>query len=107
LKGVYKLEGEQLFTQADSDRTSGNGFKLKEEGFSLDGRRKYFTQRMTIHWNSLLREVVDAPFLEVFKASLDGDLGSLIWWGATLSTAECWNQVIFEVSSNLSHFMIL
>ena len=29
-------------------------------------------------WNRLSREVVDAPSLEVFKARLDGALGSLI-----------------------------
>jgi len=32
----------------------------------------------------LPREVVDAPFLEAFKARLDVALGSLIWWLATL-----------------------
>jgi len=31
---------------------------------------------------------VDAPFLEVFKARLDGALGSLIWWVVTLLTEE-------------------
>ena len=30
LKGDYKQEGNQLFTQVDSDRTRRNGFKLKE-----------------------------------------------------------------------------
>jgi len=29
-------------------------------------------------WNGLPREVVDAPSLEVFKAKLDGTLGSLV-----------------------------
>jgi len=29
LKGAYKQEGEQLFTRVDSDRTNGNGFKLR------------------------------------------------------------------------------
>ena len=33
------------------------------------------------------KEVVDAPSLEVFKARLDGALGSLSWWGAALPTA--------------------
>ena len=28
LKGVYKQEGEELFTRVNSDRTMGNGFKL-------------------------------------------------------------------------------
>ena len=45
---------------------------------SLDIRRKLFTQRVVIHWNRLLEEVVDAPSLEAFKASLDVVLGSLV-----------------------------
>ena len=33
---------------------------------------------MVRHWNRLPRAVVDAPFLEVFKAMLDGALDGLI-----------------------------
>jgi len=38
------------------------------------------------HWHRLPREAVDAESLdlEVFKARLDGALGSLIWWVAAL-----------------------
>jgi len=36
LKGTYKKAGEGLFTRACSDRTRGNGFKLKEHRFRLD-----------------------------------------------------------------------
>ena len=43
LKGVYKQEGEQLFTRVDSDRTEGNGLKLRQGKFRLDIRRKFFT----------------------------------------------------------------
>jgi len=43
LKGAYKQEGERLFTRVDSDRTRGNGFKLRREKFRLDIRRKPFT----------------------------------------------------------------
>ena len=35
LKGAYKKDGERLFTKACSDRTRGNGFKLKEGRFRL------------------------------------------------------------------------
>ena len=78
LKGAYKKAGEGLFTRACSDRTRGNGFKLKEGRFRLDVRKKFFTVRVVRHWNRLPREAVDAPSLEVFKARLDGALSNLV-----------------------------
>ena len=80
LKGAYKQEGEWLFTKVDSDRTTGNGFKLRKGKFRLDIRRKFFTQRVVTHWNRLPKEAVDAPSLEAFKARLDVALSSLVWW---------------------------
>ena len=88
LKGVYKCEGNQLFTWVDSDRTRENGFKLRQGRFRLDIRRKFFTQSLVTPWNRLPKEVVDAPSLEAFKARLDVALGSLVWWLATLHIAE-------------------
>ncbi|KFQ90723.1 hypothetical protein Y956_15858, partial [Nipponia nippon] len=55
-----------------------NGYKLKEGRFRLDIRKKFFTMRVVRRWNSLLREAVDAPSLEVFKARLDGALSNLV-----------------------------
>ena len=81
LLGALKEEEGWRFTWADSDRTSGNGFKLKEEKFRLNIRRKFFIQRMVRRCHRLPREAVHTPSLEVFKAKLDGTLCSLMWWG--------------------------
>ncbi|KAK4828416.1 hypothetical protein QYF61_026272 [Mycteria americana] len=78
LKGAYRKAGEGLFTRACTDRTRGNGFKMKEGRFTLGIRKKFFTMRVAGHWNRLPREVVDAPSLEVFKARWGGALSNLV-----------------------------
>ena len=77
LKGAYKQEESQLFEGVDSRRTRGNGFKLKEGRFRLDIRGKFFTMRVVRCWHRL-STLMDAPSLEVFKARLDGAMGSLV-----------------------------
>ena len=78
LNGAYKKAGEGLFTGAWSDRTRGNGFRLKEGRFGLEIRKKFFTVRVVRHWHRLPREVVDDHSLEVFKARLDGALSNVV-----------------------------
>ena len=68
-------------------------------------RKKFFTQRVVRHWHRLPSGAVGAPSLEVFKARLDGALGSLIRWVADLPVG--WNWVGFEVPSNPSQSVIL
>ncbi|KFQ80863.1 hypothetical protein N335_00780, partial [Phaethon lepturus] len=55
--------------------------KLREGRFRSPIKKKFFTilhQCQVRHWNRLLREAVDAPTLEVFKARLDGALSNLV-----------------------------
>ncbi|KAK4832268.1 hypothetical protein QYF61_021667 [Mycteria americana] len=61
LKGAHKKDGDRLFNRACSDRTRGNGFKLKERRFRLD----------------ISFSEVDAPLLDVLKVRLDKALSNL------------------------------
>ena len=46
---------------------------------SLEGiSRDTHSQRVVTHWNSLPREVAEAPSLEAFEPRLDVALGSLV-----------------------------
>ena len=62
---------------------------------------------MVTHWNRLPKEVVNAPSLEAFKATLDVALDSLVWWLVTLHIAGGWNEMIIVVLFNPGHSMIL
>jgi len=61
-----------------SDRTRGDGCKVKEGRFRLDIRKKLFTMKVVKHWNRLLREAVAAPSPEVFKARLNRALSNMV-----------------------------
>lgn len=52
--------------------------KLKESRVNLDVMEKFFLVRVMRLWNRFLREAVDVPSLEVFKAMLDKALGDLV-----------------------------
>ena len=43
LKGNYEREGDQPFTQIDSDRTRKKGFNQEKGSFRLVNKRKFFT----------------------------------------------------------------
>ena len=52
---------------------------MREGRFRLDVRGKLFTMRMVRCWNSCPEGLwMSCPSLEVFKARLDGALGSVV-----------------------------
>ena len=85
--------------------------KLRKGRFRLDVRGKFFTERAVRCWNSCPERLwMPRPSLEVFKARLDGALGSLgcyeMWRLVALHAAGGWSFVILEVPSNPGHSVI-
>lgn len=89
--GLLKLEKRKLWeglvaVQMERDCLSGSSvigqgvtaLNCKGSRFRLDIRKKFFTRRAVGHCHGLPGEAVCAPFLEVFKVTLDGALGTCL-----------------------------
>ena len=79
LQGGGQEDGPRLCSVVPSDRTRGNGHKLKQRKLQLNPRKNFFPLRVTEPWPRLPREDVASPSLEIFKSPLAAVLCSLLW----------------------------
>ena len=79
LQGGGQEDGAKLFSVVPSDRTRGNGHKLKPGKLQLNPRKNFFPLRVTEPWPRLPREVVESPSLEIFQPRLAAVLCPLLW----------------------------
>lgn len=68
----------ELFSLVCTDRMNGNGSKLPQERFRLDTRKHFFSERVVKPWNTLPKELIDAPSLSVFKRHLGNALNNML-----------------------------
>lgn len=75
--GRSEEERNRLFSVVPSDRTRGNGQKLKYRNSHLNVRGRFCAVRVVKNWNRLLRELVEPLSLQIFRTWLD--MSSHIW----------------------------
>ena len=79
-------DGDRHFTMVPSDRTRGNGHKLKQRKHQLNPRKNFFPLRVMEPWPRLPREVVDSAFSRDIQnppeqAPVQPALGDPAWAG--------------------------
>lgn len=67
MMGRNEQEGARLFSVVPTDKTGGNGHKLKHMKFCLNMRRQFFYY-VVKHWNRFPRDVVESLSVEVLKS---------------------------------------
>ena len=104
LKGATGKMGRDPLSGTCSDRMRGNGFKLKESRFRLDIRKKFFT----VSVDQVAQRSCGCPL----PGSVQGPVGQGfeqpgLVEGVPARGRGDWNWMIFKVSSNPNHSVIL
>jgi len=76
--GGSQVNGGKLFSVVPSDRTRGNGHKLEHRKLHTNTTVKFFTARVTEHWDRMPRAAVESPSLKTFKTCLHTSLCNLL-----------------------------
>ena len=76
--GRSQVDRATLFSVLCSNRTRGNGHKLKHKMYSMNTTKNFFTLKVTEQWNMTIREVVASPSVELFKTHLDASVCNLL-----------------------------
>ena len=71
VKGIDKIDFNNFFTLANSNRTRGHKYKLVKVRSRLEIRKNFFSNRIVNMWNNLPAFVVDADSVNSFKNRLD------------------------------------
>lgn len=78
LVGVSEEDRARLFSGVCSDRTKGNGHKMRYRKFHLNRIKRKFTVMVSKYRNMLPREAVESASLQVFKTYLQTVLNNLL-----------------------------
>lgn len=78
LVGVSEEDRARLFSGVCSDRTKGNGHKMRYRKFHLNRIKRKFTVMVSKYGNMLPREAVESASLQVFKTYLQTVLNNLL-----------------------------
>ena len=67
---IYNIESKYLLPRR-SEITRGHSWKLSKQRFDLDVRKRFCSNRVNRHWDSLPQETVNVPSINSFKNQID------------------------------------
>lgn len=101
-----QLEAAGPFPPVTVHGTCRNSTKLCQGRFKPVIRKNFFTVKVIIHWNRLIKEVVDDPRLSAFQMLLDNALNMFNFWVAPKEVRQS-NYMIFEGPFLLNYSILM